>query len=399
MNTSITADGGLLDTLNGIPKVDLTANLDAAISAGRRMTSILREVVSLRRGAGKLTPNEYFYYRLWDPALTAAEKRRFVGKLAQHPMHLARNDPGWYAVAADKLLFHTLMVGSRLPVPPLLAVAQTERRAGEAVALNGPREITRFLRSQQIYPIFAKPIAGKYSLSVVSADRYDPSTDEVLLLGGERKTVENLAADLAGGTGYVIQRRLDGNARLAELFGPRLWSVRALMLAGPSGPVIHRAVAKIATGNNPADNFWRHGNMLGAIELKTGIITRVLRGTGVEMSLNETHPDTRQPIVGTLIPQWKALTRLAVSAAEILPGIRTQSWDVALTADGPVLLEVNYGGDLNLAQLAHSAGVLDERYTEHLARCSYRSRALQEAEREPSRKSRPVISTFPSSVN
>jgi len=249
MNTSITADGGLLDTLNGIPKVDLTANLDAAISAGRRMTSILREVVSLRRGAGKLTPNEYFYYRLWDPALTAAEKRRFVGKLAQHPMHLARNDPGWYAVAADKLLFHTLMVGSRLPVPPLLAVAQTERRAGEAVALNGPREITRFLRSQQIYPIFAKPIAGKYSLSVVSADRYDPSTDEVLLLGGERKTVENLAADLAGGTGYVIQRRLDGNARLAELFGPRLWSVRALILVGPSGPVIHRAVAKIATGN------------------------------------------------------------------------------------------------------------------------------------------------------
>ena len=76
MNTSITADGGLLDTLNGIPKVDVPANLQAAISAGRRMTSILREVVSLRRGAGKLTPNEYFYYRLWDPVLTAAEKSR-----------------------------------------------------------------------------------------------------------------------------------------------------------------------------------------------------------------------------------------------------------------------------------------------------------------------------------
>ena len=227
-----------------------------------------------------------------------------MGKLAQHPMHLACNDPGWYAVAANKLLFHALMVGSRLPVPPLLAVTQTGRRAGEASALKGPREITRFLRSPQIYPMFAKPIAGKYSLSVVSADRYDPSRDELLLLGGERKIVENLAGDLAGGTGYVIQRRLDGDARLAGLFGPRLWSVRALILVGPSGPVIHRAVAKIATGNNPADNFWRHGNMLGAIELETGLISRVMRGTGVEMSLNEAHPDTRQPIVGTLIPQW-----------------------------------------------------------------------------------------------
>ena len=397
ISTSIAADGGLLDRLNGIPKVDIPENLEAAISAGRRMTSMLREVVSLRRGAGKLTPNEYFYYRLWEPTLTAAEKRRFVGKQAQHLMHLACNDPGWYAAAADKLLFQTLMAGTRLPVPPLLAVTQAGRRGGEARALGSPPEIARFLRDLQIYPLFAKPIAGKYSLSVVSADRYDASTDEVLLLGGERKTVEGLAADLASGTGYVIQRRLDGNARLARLFGPRLWSVRALVLAGPSGPVIHRAVAKIATGNNPADNFWRRGNMLGAIELETGLINRVVRGTGAEMSLDEAHPDTKRPIVGTLIPQWEALTRLVVSAAEILPGIRTQSWDVALAAEGPVLLEVNYGGDLNLAQLAHGAGVLDERYSEHLGRCGYRSRALQGAKGE--HKSRPVISTFPSSVN
>jgi hypothetical protein len=162
--------------------------------------------------------------------------------------------------------------------------------------------------------------------------RYDAATDEVLLLGSERKTAESLAADLAGGTGYVIQRRLDGDAQLVWLFGPRLWSVRALVLAGPSSPVIHRAVAKIATGSNAANNFWRHGNMLGAIELETGIISRVERGTGAEMSVNETHPDTKRPIVGTLIPQWEALTRLVISTAEILPGIRTQSWDIALAA-------------------------------------------------------------------
>jgi hypothetical protein len=144
------------------------------------MTSILREVVSLRLGAEKLTPNEYFYYRLWDPVLTAEEKRRFVGKQAQHPMHLTCNDPGWYAVAADKLPFQALISGARLPVPPLLAVAQGGRRAGKARVLKGAHETACFLRDPQIYPVFAKPIAGKYSLSVVSADRYDSSTDDVL---------------------------------------------------------------------------------------------------------------------------------------------------------------------------------------------------------------------------
>ena len=85
---------------------------------------------------------------------------------------------------------------------------------------------------------------------------------------------------------------------------------------------------------------------------------------------------------------------MVISAAEILPGIRTQSWDIALAAEGPVILEVNYGGD----QLAHGTGVLDERYVKHLARCGYRSRALREAMGVLSRKSRPVISTSPSSV-
>ena len=37
-----------------------------------------------------------------------------------------------------------------------------------------------------------------------------------------------------------------------------------------------------------------------------------------------------------------------------------------------MLLEVNFGGDFNLAQLAHEAGVLDDAYAEHLRQCGYR---------------------------
>jgi hypothetical protein len=36
-----------------------------------------------------------------------------------------------------------------------------------------------------------------------------------------------------------------------------------------------------------------------------------------------------------------------------------------------VLLEVNFGGDFNLAQLAHGVGVLDDAYAEHLRRRGY----------------------------
>ncbi len=52
--------------LSGIPNIDLSENLRAALASGRRATGIAAEVLEVRRGPGKLTPQEYFYYRLWD---------------------------------------------------------------------------------------------------------------------------------------------------------------------------------------------------------------------------------------------------------------------------------------------------------------------------------------------
>ncbi len=66
------------------------------------------------------------------------------------------------------------------------------------------------------------------------------------------------------------------------------------------------------------------------------------------------------------MPGWADVVALAERAALTFPAVRTQSWDVALTHRGPVLLEVNWGGDLNLAQLAYGRGILDATYAAHL---------------------------------
>jgi hypothetical protein len=376
-NTSgVAADDALLTTLNGIPPIDFPANVRAAMTAGRRMTSILADVVSLRRGPGQLVPAEFFYYRLWEPRLTQEAKRQFVGKQAQHPMHIACNNTGWYAAAADKLLFQTLMTGAGFPGPELLAVTAPGRLVPGGRVLRDQAEIAGFLRDPANYPLFAKPIDGKYSISVVSADAFDAGANGVMLQGGNLVTAEDLAVTLAGReAGYIIQRRMKAHPRLTALFGPPLWSVRVLVLLTTTGPIIHRAVAKIATGLNPADNFWRRGNMIGAIDLATGQITRVVRGTGVDMALNPLHPDTGRAIIGTVIPDWDSLAALVKDTSRLLPAIRTQSWDIAVTDEGPIPLEVNFGGDLNLAQLASGAGVLDGAYRSHLTSCGYKGLA------------------------
>ncbi len=77
------------ELLSGVPPIDVAANVQAAMANGRRATGIAAETARLRFGPGKLTPQEYFYYRLWDERVALGPAKAFVGKMAQHPMHVA----------------------------------------------------------------------------------------------------------------------------------------------------------------------------------------------------------------------------------------------------------------------------------------------------------------------
>ncbi len=374
--------------LDGVPMVDVAGNLRTATIAGKRFTTMMREVLALRRGAGQLTTAEYFYYRLWDSTLSLDQKRQFVGKGVQTAMHLACNDHGWYSVTQDKLLFHAAALGAGLPVPELLAVVHPTRSLPGVPSLRSTEAAASVLRDPAAYPFFAKAIDGIYSLGALSAEHLNAG-GRVQLVGGEDRRLTDLAAELVGtDSGMLIQRRLAPDAGIAQRFGNRLWSVRIFVLLTEHGPQVTRAVCKIPAPGNVADNFWRPGNMIAAVDLSTGTIARVVRGTGQEMEVDFDHPETGQPITGTPVAGWQDVRALTERAALMVQGVRTQSWDVALTDRGPVLLEVNWGGDLNLAQLAYGRGTLDESYATHLrangydqARAERRLKSLRSAVR------------------
>ena len=121
---------------------------------------IAADVLALRRRPGKLTPQEYFYYRLWDGQKKGADKRRFVGKIAQHRMHVAAGAREWFAASADKILFHSILDGVALPTPDLIAITQAGRVLPNAPTIADAGAPATTLRDQSLYPLFAKQVAG-----------------------------------------------------------------------------------------------------------------------------------------------------------------------------------------------------------------------------------------------
>jgi hypothetical protein len=66
----------MMPALIGIPAIDFRRNFALATAAGCSMTSMLRDVVTHRFGPGRLTSNEYYYYRLWEPGIPPSAKRQ-----------------------------------------------------------------------------------------------------------------------------------------------------------------------------------------------------------------------------------------------------------------------------------------------------------------------------------
>ena len=61
-------------------------------------------------------------------------------------------------------------------------------------------------------------------------------------------------------------------------------------------------------------------------------------------------------ILGFQVPCWEEIKALVKEAALVTPQLRYMVWDVALTPDGPVIIEGNSLGGLTLQQFPRRMG-------------------------------------------
>jgi hypothetical protein len=219
-----------------------------------------------------------------------------------------------------------------LPVPETRALYQGDGRFAAVPAFAEPEALAAHLRTEMRYPFFGKPVAGIRSIGVVAVEGYDDGGDALVFLGGRTLALDGFVRELEAYRkhGYLFQEMLRPHPEVATLCGPRLSTVRLIVLLERGEPAIRNALWKIPVGDNPADNFWRPGNLLAGLDAD-GQVTRVIQGTGADQVELERHPDTEQPLMGATLPDWPALTALCLRAARAFPGLRMQAWDVALT--------------------------------------------------------------------
>jgi hypothetical protein len=99
------------------------------------------------------------------------------------------------------------------------------------------------------------------------------------------------------------------------------------------------------------------GNLAAPIEMKTGIVCGPAVYSDITKEEKSVHPLTAKAIVGFLIPYWNEVKTLAEAAAFHTPENRSVGWDIAVTSDGPELIEGNHNWCKLLWQLPVKQGL------------------------------------------
>ena len=270
-------------------------------------------------------PGEYLAYRLHDPA-----RRGWIDACLYLPEslhllpHLNRLNGADTEDAQDKARFAVLCRRHGLPCIPTLAVF----RDGGQLWPDTP-----FSPDQPW--LWVKDLAGSRGAGAacwrLDAGRYRNVFDETV------RTPDELVATWRR-RDSLVQPRLENHPVLASVSDGELADFRVVTGIGRDGTVaIVAALAQLPHGGAGT------GGVIFAPMEESGRLASPMLGGFQPV---ERHPDTSMVIADIVVPHWREALDLVVRAHRDVPEFARfvfLGWDVAITADGPVLIETNSG--------------------------------------------------------
>jgi len=336
----------------------------AAGESGRSLATLVVEALKLRASPTRLGLSEYIDFKLYLDDLTFSEKASFGGLRTQGLLEEILIDDYSKFLSLDKVTMYALLRGHGIPIPEVRATYRSSRPASVR-SLGSAEDLEEYLKSPGCLPVYIKRAFGAYGRGNLLVQRFDGNN--VILGNGAAEPIADFCRSLDAGRtlGWILQQPLTSHREICALTqSEKVSGLRIHSFLSGGSTTITKAIFKINVGVKDSDNFEHgaSGNLLGAVDVATGKVSRVIAGTGLKQTTNSAHPRTGRDIVGFQIPYWGDLLALVENAHKAFPGFICPGWDIALCEDGPKVLEVNFFGDIDLSQHAYRVGFLDESF-------------------------------------
>lgn len=314
----------------------------------------LREVSELYRWYGFI-PYQYFKHQLYDSEFHG-DVKNFIPPELVHRYRNKINPREHWADVVNKTKFSAIMRAAGLPVVQDLFLV--DRVLGIVDLDRNAITYSKFIDSLQkdgFEAVFIKPESGGQGKG---AHRCEVSSAGLIIDGvvlSEPVFTESLFSHNTYPR-YVVQPVIQQHPILQGLNSSSVNTVRIDTLI--LGEVVHHnsAMLRVGRGTSCTDNFHDGGFAVG-IDLDSGCVgTFGNQAAGFGKSRVKSHPVSGVLFSSVTVPFWEELKVATKRAALALLPLRSLGWDVAVTSQGPLIVEANQ--DYGISSLQECAGGL-----------------------------------------
>ncbi len=273
---------------------------------------------------------EYFDYKFWKRSMY--EKKKYMTRRHMFSFFDQCNDPAFRERLGDKTL-------------AIEYYGQFMKR--EQFTFDQGKE--SFIAFCSNHPrIFIKRISGWGGV--------DARIEDV----SNVKEIDNVWSGLS--EEFVVEPIIENCEIIKRLYPSSVNTVRITTLLIDGLPEIQYAWFRMGNGS-VVDNL-HYGGIAVGVDICTGQI--ITKGVDRHFQRFIKHPVTQYEFVGMFIPFWDEVIQLAKQAALITPELQYVSWDIAVTEEGPVLIEGNWDAEF-VEQFIFEEGVR-KKYIDRLER-------------------------------
>ena len=336
----------------------------------RQLTEVMQLLIRCQ-----MAPDEYYTYSFHKLGVDYAHILNYIPKY-----HLTKrfrptlNNRKWASVIENKLLFNIYYHTLNLPVVDIYGCYEPQYGLTvEGEPLTNPEEFKKLLLKNRPRTIVLKPLGGgKGRNIIVIKDIFYKRTEIIFTTSlGHTLSFPDIIAHLKIENpgfpyrGYILEARVEQHSELDRINPWTLNTIRALTILKKDNSVhFYYPVLKLGREDSYIDNICS-GALYAPINPLSGVIDKGRFGDKYNNDLYSAHPDTFENFAGLRIPYWEELKELCIAAAKNMPFFRSLGWDIAITPDGPLLLE---GNDKHLIEILNpDKGVLQPEMRKILA--------------------------------
>ncbi|MEJ5304141.1 MAG: sugar-transfer associated ATP-grasp domain-containing protein [Bacteroidales bacterium] len=291
------------------------------------------------------SPMHYIRYGFYkkDCKLSLSEMREYMPNFFAYFLFMPRYFGGVAEISRNKDLTQVYLKGLKLPYPRVIIKYDNNLFYDNENNLLSQEDAYEKLMNSGAEKLFIKPSEGLGGYGIIVFSKTEKG---YITRQGTMLDMNFMKTHFSKGR-FIVQEGIRQHPQMSKLFPGAVNTLRIVTLVEKDKPRILFAFLRMGRDEAEVDNA-SQGGIFCMVDQETGDLAKYAFSDNKEQF--EYHPNTKIQFSRTTLPDWESTKKFILSAAIKCKELPFIGWDIAITEEGPVIIEMNEGPGIEVIQ-------------------------------------------------